>query len=83
MMISSHLLDAAPTGLASVAFPLEGSTYWQHCQREHSAVAEHKWFLSEKAGRDVGWSFANWDWVMAGHRARWLEAQRAKNATEG
>jgi hypothetical protein len=29
---------------------------------EVSEIAKHKYFLSEKAGHDVGWEFAEQDW---------------------
>lgn len=45
---------------------------YQRWLLEQKAVEVHKWYLSEKAGHDVGWQYANWNWVMAGHRARWI-----------
>lgn len=47
------------------------SDYLQQHLAEREAVSVHKWHLSEKAGHDVGWEYANWSWVMHGHRARW------------
>jgi hypothetical protein len=42
------------------------------CQRISEEIAEierHKYFLSEKAGHDVGWEFAERDWdENYGHR---------------
>jgi hypothetical protein len=59
------------------AFPLEKSCYYQHWRDEHAAIEMHKWYLSEQAGHDVGWSYAQWNWIMAGHRARWIAAGRS------
>lgn len=58
-------------------FPLEQSSLYRQRQEEHEAVAVHKYYLSEKAGHDVGWEYANWNWVVAGYRSRWLTARRA------
>lgn len=59
---------------------IEKSTYYQEALAEQVAVNTHKWFLSESAGKDVGLDYANWNWVMAGHRARWLAGYRSKIA---
>ena len=58
-------------------FPIERSSYYQHWVVEHAAIATHKWFLSEKAGHDVGWEYANWNWIMGGHRSQWIRAQES------
>lgn len=57
-------------------FPLDRSDYYRMHLLERQAIDVHKWLLSEKTGKDVGLSFAQWDWVMGGHRARWLEQTR-------
>ncbi len=59
---------------------IERSAYYQEALAERVALDTHKWFLSEKAGRDVGVDYANWNWIMAGHRARWLADYRNKIA---
>jgi len=51
---------------------IERSEYYQQWLAEAAALRDHKWFLSEKAGHDVGHDYAQWNWVMAGHRARWI-----------
>jgi hypothetical protein len=58
------------------AFPLEKSCYYQQWCEERDAISTHKWYLSELAGHDVGWSYAQWNWIMAGHRTRWVAATR-------
>lgn len=62
--------DSSSTGITP--FAIERSSYYQHWLQEKQAIEEHKWFLSEKVGCDVGFPFAQWDWIMAGHRSRWL-----------
>ena len=38
-------------------------------EREH--ILKNKWFLSEKAGKDIGFEKALIDWVM-NHRPKWI-----------
>jgi hypothetical protein len=59
-------------------FPIEQSSLYQLHLLEKQAIDVHKWLLSEKMGHDVGLQFAMWNWVMGGHRERWLEQVRAK-----
>jgi len=62
-------------------FDIRQSTFYQQCELERGALMEHKWYLSEQAGRDVGMEYATWDWVMRGHRARWVAQRRATGTT--
>ncbi len=55
-------------------FPIEKSSYYQAWLREQDAINTHKWFLSEKIGHDVGFAFAQWDWIWT-QREKWLRAQ--------
>lgn len=71
----SESSNISSTGLASVAFPLERSSYFHFWEDEHKALMEHKWYLSEHAGRDVGESYAGWNWITRGHRSRWMAAR--------
>lgn len=65
------------TKLSSVAFPVEDSLLFQFREAERHGIETNKWFLSQQVGKDVGWDYAQWDWIVAGHRARWLAAMRA------
>ena len=58
-------------------FPLERSDYYRVYLLERDAIDLHKWLLSEKMGHDVGIDYASYNWVMGGHRQRWLTAMRA------
>lgn len=46
-------------------------------QREE--ILRHKWFESEKAGRDIGFEQALVSWLVH-HRARWREERREQNS---
>ncbi len=41
---------------------------------ERSEILAHKWNLSEKAGRDIGFEAALLDWAQH-HRAAWRKAR--------
>ena len=47
---------------------------------EREEVLRHKWYESERAGRDVGMDRARVSWVMH-HRARWLKQRRNQEAS--
>ncbi len=47
---------------------------------EREEVLKHKWYESERAGRDVGMDRARVSWVMH-HRARWLKERRNQEAS--
>ena len=42
-------------------------------QAEVAKINEHKWYESEKAGHDIGFIQAEFDWTIKGHRKRWLK----------
>jgi hypothetical protein len=49
------------------------STVYKYYQRELKEILKHKWIESEKAGKDVGFSFALTDWIRY-HRKAWRES---------
>jgi len=44
-------------------------------EEERRAIEVHKWFLSQRAGRDVGWAFAVEDWRKH-HQSEWRQSIR-------
>ena len=61
-------------------FPVN-STLYQEFLREREEILKHKWYLSEKAGHDIGFERALLDWCRH-HRAAWRLASRTKRANE-
>ena len=55
-------------------FPIHQSNMYLAWMEEKMHIGRNRWFLSEKAGYDVGEEFAKWDWNM-NHRAKWLRAK--------
>jgi hypothetical protein len=37
---------------------------YQHWERRRHEILAHKWYESEKAGRDIGWERAATDWLV-------------------
>lgn len=47
---------------------------------ERDAILEHKWYLSEKLCKDIGFERALTDWV-SNQRTLWLEEQAGKETS--
>jgi hypothetical protein len=73
--MSQSPFAAKQSGLADVAFPIENSSYYRGWLDEKDQIEKHKWCLSEKAGMNVGWHYAQWDWIVH-HRLDWLQAKK-------
>ena len=52
------------------------SSLYREYLAEHNEILKHKWFESERAGRDIGFDMARLSWIVH-HRLRWREAWRA------
>jgi hypothetical protein len=48
---------------------------YRECKCELEEVLRHKWIESEKAGRDVGFDWALFDWYIK-HRRGWRAGRR-------
>jgi hypothetical protein len=64
-------------------FPIERSNLYTAWLMEKQAILEHKWYMSEKAGYDVGYETAKWDWDIAGHRKKWVSDMKSRGAYPG
>ena len=53
----------------------ERSSLYQSFLNERQEILRHKWFLSEKVGKDVGFEQALLDWVRH-HRAKWKRSRK-------
>lgn len=50
---------------------MEGTLLVRHWEAVKRDILLHKWYESERAGRDIGWERASVDWLCRyGHRAR-------------
>ena len=57
---------------------LKNSTLYREFQAEREEILRHKWYESQKAGRDVGFEQALTDWII-NHRANWRRARQQMN----
>jgi len=55
---------------------LKNSTLYREFQAEREEILRHKWFESEKQGRDIGFERALLDWMLK-HRTPWRQARAA------
>jgi hypothetical protein len=53
---------------------LKDSTLYREYLAEKEEILRHKWFESEKAGRDIGFEKALLDWLLK-HRTPWRYAR--------
>lgn len=54
------------------------SSLFRETLAEREEILRHKWLLSERAGCDVGFDTAAYDWISH-HRAAWRDAWRKRN----
>jgi hypothetical protein len=45
-------------------YPLEDSLLYKKYKEDKRQIEEHKWYMSERAGKDVGWEKALLDWLL-------------------
>ncbi|MCE9543791.1 MAG: DUF4032 domain-containing protein [Verrucomicrobia bacterium] len=55
---------------------LKNSTLYREFLAEREEILRHKWFESEKQGRDIGFERALLDWMLK-HRTPWRHSRAA------
>ena len=63
-------------------FPIQQSNLYTAWLIEREQVLKHKWVLSERAGFDVGYHAARWDWDIH-HRGAWISGMRDRGLWPG
>lgn len=58
------------------------SSLYRELVAEREEILRHKWFESEKAGRDIGFGTARVSWLVH-HRARWRKDRQLQSAATG
>ena len=56
---------------------LSRSIVYNTALQELEEILKHKWYESEKTGRDIGFDAALFDWIR-NHRSNWKKAQKSK-----
>ncbi len=57
--------------------PRQPPLFYREFLAEREEILRNKWFLSEGAGRDVGFDVALIDWVTR-HREQWIAARKSR-----
>ena len=70
-----------PVSQADEAQFVKESALYKEFLAERAEILKHKWFESEKAGKDIGFERALLDWVVK-HRSNWRERRRKEARTE-
>jgi hypothetical protein len=60
----------------------KNSALYKEFLNEREEILKHKWYLSQKAGHDVGFEKALLDWIV-NHRAQWRAGRQSKKAASG
>ena len=60
---------------------VKNSVLYKEFLAERAEILKHKWFESEKAGRDIGFEKALLDWIVK-HRSNWQDRRRKEARTE-
>ena len=59
---------------------LARSSLYREFVAEREEIQRHKWFESQKAGRDIGFEQALVNWVVH-HRAQWRKRRRLQSVS--
>ena len=60
---------------------LERSLLFREVLAEKEEIMKHKWYESQKAGRDIGWDNALISWVIH-HRIQWRRERQQQAARQ-
>jgi len=63
------------SSLSSADIVLRNSSLYREFLMEREEILRHKWFMSEREGRDVGFERALLDWNIK-HRTDWKYSKR-------
>ena len=61
-----------------MSIDLKKSSFYQEFLAEREEIMKHKWYESEKAGRDVGFAYALIDWTLK-FKEKWIKERKNKN----
>jgi hypothetical protein len=57
---------------------LEETSFYKEFQAQKEEIMKHKWYESERAGKDIGWAQALIDWTIK-FKTKWLQSRRKKD----
>jgi hypothetical protein len=74
---TARILSGETKGPPSAIDLLKQSLLYREFQAEHEEILRHKWYESEKKGRDIGFELAQVDWRIK-HGSQWRKAWQQK-----
>jgi hypothetical protein len=57
---------------------LEETSFYKEFKAQKEEIMKHKWYESERAGKDIGFARALIDWTVK-FKTKWLESRRKKD----
>ena len=60
---------------------VKNSVFYKEFLAERAEILKHKWIESEKAGKDIGFEKALFDWIVK-HRSNWREKRMREGKAE-
>jgi len=57
---------------------LEETSFYKEFLAEKQEIMKHKWYESERAGKDIGFARALIDWTVK-FKTKWLQSRRKKD----
>jgi hypothetical protein len=54
---------------------LEETSFYKEFKAQKEEIMKHKWYESERAGKDIGFARALIDWTIK-FKTKWLESRR-------
>jgi len=54
---------------------LEETSFYKEFQAQRKEIDKHKWYESERAGRDIGFAQALIDWTMK-FKTKWIQSRK-------
>jgi hypothetical protein len=57
---------------------IKNTSLYKEFMAQREEVLKHKWYESEKAGHDVGFSQALIDWTIK-FKSKWMDKRKQKN----
>jgi hypothetical protein len=74
---ATRILSAETEGPRSADNLVKQSLLYRAFQAEHEEILKHKWYESEKRGRDIGFELAQVDWRIK-YGSQWRRAWQQK-----
>jgi len=60
---------------------LEETSFYKEFLAEKEEIMKHKWYESERAGKDIGFARALIDWTIK-FKSKWLQSRRKINNSD-